>query len=79
MGVLKTAKPLVRNQLLAAVNKLHGAGVWCTRDCRFCFKRAIADMSSPQFRSVSPARVSRYWKKVITTRISSNATESAEA
>ncbi len=23
MGVLKTAKPLVRNQLLAAVNKLH--------------------------------------------------------
>ena len=19
----------------------HGAGVWCTRDCRFCFKRAI--------------------------------------
>ena len=24
MGVLKTAKPLVRNQLLAAVNKLQG-------------------------------------------------------
>ena len=26
MGVLKTAKPLVRNQLLAAVNKLLGIG-----------------------------------------------------
>ena len=30
MGVLKTAKPLVRNQLLAAVNKLHCIGLALT-------------------------------------------------